>query len=261
LPGVSVAFRLDRFLLRRIAALSKDMATNIQQPTWVSDSRPLPRLWIALLASPILLVVLGAVAFAVFQPIQVLPRISLAPGYAFTDQDGNRLTSEDLRGSLVVYNFTYTACAEGCPQTSESMRQIQAALADLDTDGIPLRFVTISFDPNRDTPAQLRRYADSLDADTTRWSFVTGEPAMLKNVIGAGFRTYYNQEADGRFTFDPVFTLVDGWGILRATYRTATPDPATLRRDVGLIVQEARNRDSVNRYAYEAAHLFMCYPN
>ncbi len=237
------------------------MTTDIQQPTWVADARPVPRWAVALLALPVVLVILGAVAFAVFQPIQVLPRISLAPGYALIDQDGNRLTSEDLRGSLVIYNFTYTACGDGCPQTSRAMLAIQDALADLNTDGIPVRYVTISFDPARDTPAQLRRYADSLGADTTRWHFVTGDPVLLKQIIGAGFRTYYNQEADGRFTFDPVFTLVDGWGILRATYRTATPDPAILRRDVGLIIQEARNRDGVSRYAYEAAHLFMCYPN
>lgn len=237
------------------------MTTNIQQPTWVADAQPPSRLWLALLALPIVLAALGAIAFAVLQPIQVLPRIALAPGYAFIDQDGKRLTSEDLRGSLVVYNFTYTGCGEGCPQTGPAMQQIQAALEEVDTDGIPLRFVTISFDPERDTPDRLRAYAESLHADTDRWRFVTGDPTMLKNVIGGGFRTYYNREADGRFVFDPVFTLVDGWGILRATYRTAAPDPDILRRDVGLIMQEVRNRDGVNRVAYEAAHLFMCYPN
>lgn len=237
------------------------MTTNVQQPVWVADARPPSRLWLALLALPLVLIALGAVAFAVFQPIQVLPRIALAPGYSLVDQDGRRLTSEDMRGRLVIYNFTYTGCGEGCPQTSAVMQQLQAALADVDTDDIPVQFVTISFDPEVDTPAQLRAYADALGADTARWSFATGDPTLLKYVIGGGFRTYYNREDNGSFTFDPVFALVDGWGILRATYRTASPDPAILRRDLGLIVQEARNRDGVNRYAYEAAHLFMCYPN
>lgn len=237
------------------------MATNIQQPVWVADARPPSRLWIALLVAPVLLAALGAIAFAVFQPIQVLPRIALAPGFSFVDQDGNRLTNEDLRGSLVFYNFTYTGCGEGCPHTSLAMRDLQELVAGLDTDGLPVRFVTLSFDPEHDTPAQLRAYADRLGADTTQWHFATGDPSMLKNVIGGSFRTYYNRDDDGSFTFDPVFTLVDGWGILRATYRTAAPDPAIIARDVALIVDEARNRDGVNRYAYEAAHLFMCYPN
>ena len=110
------------------------------------------------------------------------------------------------------------------------------------------------------TPAQLAAFAARYGADTSRWHFVTGAPDQLKNVIGAGFRAYYTQRPDGTFTVDPVFALVDGWGILRATYRTATPDPAILQRDVRLVVQEANNSEGVNRYAYEAAHLFLCYP-
>jgi protein SCO1/2 len=232
------------------------MATNVQTPPWSADLRPPKRLWIVLLAKPILAVM----AFTIFQPIQVLPRIALAPGYSFMDQDGNRLTSEDLRGSLVVYSFTYTRCVAPCPDTTAALADLQNALADVDTGGIPLRFVTISVDPDHDTPAQLAAFAARYRADTSRWHFVTGAPDQLKNVIGAGFRAYYTQRPDGTFTVDPVFALVDGWGILRATYRTATPDPAILQRDVRLVVQEANNSEGVNRYAYEAAHLFLCYP-
>lgn len=232
------------------------MTTDVQPTRWASESRPPAILLLVLLAIPIL----AALAFAIFQPIQVLPRISLAPGFAFTDQDGNRLTSEDLRGSLVLYNFTYTRCADPCPETSTAFGQLQAALAEVDTGDIPLEFVTISFDPEHDTPAVLRAYADELGADTSTWHFVTGEPSQLKTVIGGGFSTFYEERADGSFEFTPGFALVDGWGILRATYRTATPDPERFRRDLGLIIQEVRNSEGVNRYAYEAAHLFMCYP-
>ena len=79
-------------------------------------------------------------------------------------------------------------------------------------------------------------------------------------MIGGGFSTYFNQDEKGNFTVDPVFVLVDGWGIQRAVYRTPTPDVETLQRDLRLVVQEARNSTGVNRYAYEAAHLFLCYP-
>lgn len=233
------------------------MTTNVQSSTWVADSRPpMMRLWVLLLALPIL----GAIAFAVFQPIQVLPRIAPAPGFSFVDQDGNQLTSDDLRGSLVLYNFTYTRCADPCPQTSAYLKQIEADLRSLDLGDIPLRFVTISFDPTHDTPDALRDYAASLGADTATWHFVTGEERQLKQVIGAGFSTYYGPDDQGGFEFTPAFALVDGLGILRATYRTATPDLATLKRDINLILTEARNSSGVNRYAYEAAHLFLCYP-
>ncbi len=231
------------------------MTTHVQQPNWVADSRPSLRLWFALLILP----VLAVMAFAIFRPIQVLPRIALAPGYSFTDQDGARVTSEDMRGSLTLYTFSYSRCAADCADPSRYLASIQDDLTQLDTGGIPVRFVTISFDPEVDTPAVLTDYARRLGADPAQWRFITGDPDQLKNVIGNGFRAYYNREADGTYTFDNNFALVDGWGILRATYRGA-PDPAIVRRDIGLILTEAANSTGVNRFAYEAAHLFLCYP-
>ena len=204
---------------------------------------------------------LAILAFVLFQPIQVLPRISLAPGFSFVDQNGQRLTSEDLRGSLVLYNFTYTGCGEGCPQTGPAMRSAQELLARLDTDGIPVQLVTVSFDPDRDSPEQLRAFATSLEADTANWHFVTGDAPQLKNVIGRGFGAYYERKEDSHFVFDPTFVLVDGWGVIRAKYRMAQPAFDMIERDIGLIVQEVRNSKGVNKIAYEAAHLFLCYPN
>lgn len=232
------------------------MTTNTQPAPWATESSPPLRLLAVLLAIP----VIAIIAFTVFQPIQVLPRISLAPGFAFTDQTGARLTSEDLRGRLALYTFTYTRCEAPCPQPSRTLHELQPALAAIDTGGIPLDYVVISFDPDHDTPERLSAHAQTLGVDPDRWHFVTGAPNQLKNVIGGGFGVYFNQETGDDFTFDPVFALVDGWGILRAVYRTPSPDPNILARDVRLIVKETRNSQGINRYAYEAAHLFSCYP-
>ncbi|MCC9077716.1 SCO family protein [Litorilinea aerophila] len=215
-----------------------------------------PWLWASLLALPIL----GLLAFVIFQPIQVLPRIALAPGYAFVDQNGQRLTSEDLRGRLALYTFTYTGCLAPCPDPGVALARLQQELADLDTGSLPLSFVTISFDPDRDDPAALRRYGAQLGMDPARWHGVTGQEPFLKQVIGGGFGVYYQRQDDGSFQFDPTFVLVDGWGIIRARYRTATPDVERLRRDIGLVVREVENSRGIQRYAYEAAHLFLCYP-
>jgi protein SCO1/2 len=203
-------------------------------------------------------------AFAIFQPIQVLPRISVAPAFSFVDQDGSVLTSEDTRGALTIYTFAHSGCTAPCVSTTETLATLQPALAKVDLEGIPLRFVTMYVDPEEATPAKLSAFATEMNtemnADPAQWRFVTGDPAQLKNVIGAGFRTYYDQDDEGNTIVDPVFVLVDGWGIVRATYRTSAPDPNLLTRDLRLIVQEARNSTGVSRYAYEAAHLFMCYP-
>lgn len=237
-----------------------NMTTQIQRSTWANDLRPPTRYWILLLI-PLVMVM----AFAIFQPIQVLPRYSLAPAYALIDQDGNRLTSEDLRGSLTFYTFTHSDCENPCVPTTKALAAIQPALSQLDLNGIPLRFVTIYVDSDKATPNKLQTIANNTlvnnpEMDIEQWSFVSGDANQLKNIIGVGFRTYYAQDAQGNFAVDPVYALVDGWGILRATYRTSAPDIDLLRRDLGLIAQEVRNSTGISRYAYEAAHLFMCYP-
>ena len=231
------------------------MSTDIQQPAWVRDLRPPSRLWVLLLLLPLV----AMLAFAILQPIKILPRIGLAPGYSLVDQDGNRLTNEALRGSIVIYNFTHTECAAPCPQTSETLRDMQAALNAVEMGDIPLEFVTISTDPTYDTPEALNTYAKELGANTTRWHFASGDLAQLK-MISTSFQTRYIQNNDGSFTTDPVFALVDGWGIVRALYHTATPDMKLLQHDLQLVVDEAQKSQGINHYAYEAAHLFLCHP-
>lgn len=218
------------------------------------------RWWHALIAVAALLVV-GLVLFVTIQPVQVLPRMTLAPGYALIDQDGNQLTSEDLRGKLTLYNFTYAGCTPpACPETGASMAAIQERLATIDTGDIPVRLVTISFDPAHDTPEVLKTWAQAHGADPAVWTVATGDPTRLKNIIGAGFSTWYGDDGAGGWAFDPAFVLVDGNGIIRTKYRTATPDPALFERDLGLVVAEVANSSGASKLAYDAAHLFLCYP-
>jgi protein SCO1/2 len=218
----------------------------------------MPRLW--WLYAAIGLLVLSALAFAIFRPVLVLPRIGLAPGFALTAADGSRLTSEDLRGQLVLYNFTYTNCAGNCPDTGPVMGDVQSRLSEVETYGIPVTLVTVAFDPERDTPTALQAYAEGLGADQSGWHFVTGAVDRLKWIVGGGFGIYYARRDDGTFTFDPALMLVDGAGILRAEYRTATPEVDRILRDIGLVAEEATKGEGASRVAYEAAHLFLCYP-
>lgn len=208
----------------------------------------------------IFLPVVGVLAFALLKPIQVLPRITLSPGFSLIDQNNSRLTNEDLRGRIVLYNFTYSNCTTPCPQTSQVMRVVQDQLGQIDTGEIPVSLVTISFDPDRDTPERLRVYANQVGADSTKWRIATGDATRLKYALGGGFNLYYAPNGDGTFVFDSLFVLVDGWGIIRAFYKTANPSPDRIVRDINLVVQEARNSTGAAKYAYEAAHLFLCYP-
>lgn len=236
-----------------------EIVTGTQAPK-AATSRSLPFKPVWLFYGVLLLFLAGVVAFATLRPILVLPRITLAPGFSLTDQDSSRLTNEDMRGKLVLYNFTHTGCVDPCPQTSATMQEVYARLPELTQGDVPIEFVTISIDPQRDTPEALARYAESLGADTSRWHFATGPEDRLKWVVGSGFRIYFDQKEDGRIVFDPAFMLVDGMGILRAEYRTAAPGADRILNDMQLVLDEVAKSTGANKVAYEAAHLFMCYP-
>ncbi len=206
--------------------------------------------------------VVGAIAFKVFQPIQVVPRIRLAPGFALTDQNGDRLTNEDLRGQFVLYNFIYTRCPEPCYNLDQTMADIQARITEVELGGIPIQFVTISFDPDHDTPEVLSAYAGSIGADPAQWKFATTENKdLLKHIIGGSFEAYYEEKEDGTFAMSPKFVLVDGWGIIRGEYRyqTLAPDTERILRHIGVMAEEVRNSQGAATLAYEAAHYFLCY--
>ena len=211
--------------------------------------------------------VLAVLAFNIFKPIKVLPRIGLAPGFVFTNQVGERKTSEDYRGKVTIYNFTYSQCAAECSQTTTQMDALRLALAQFSGQGVQFSLVTISIDPAHDTPDVLHTYSAPFLANQGNeisWDFLSGEITRTKYVVGGGFSVYYKNIAgsEGQTTLqlDPRFVLVDGWGIIRAEYRTAELNISTVLRDIGYLEAEIQNSKGVGRFAYEAAHLFRCYP-
>lgn len=206
---------------------------------------------------------LGAFAFATFQPIQVLPRIRLAPGFAFVDQNGDAFTSDAARGQVVLYGFAYGDCGEQCDSVRDTMAEVAARVgSEADLGGTELRLVTVSMDPARDA-ARLPELAAGWGADGDTWRWATDEDSeMLRTVLTSGFELYHQQLADGSFAFDSRFVLVDGWGVVRGEYKYSTlaDDADKIVRHIGLLGEELRNSNGVVSVAYEAAHIFMCYP-
>ncbi len=222
-----------------------------------------------------LLLILAATAligFNVFQPITVLPRITTSPGYAFHNQNGELVTSEDYRGRFTLYSFSHSTCDEGCALSLPQIAALRDEVASRLPETADVSLVTISVDPTFDSSQQLLATAQQLnlpiDQPPIPWNLVSGDPLRTKMAVGSGFSLYFGEAtestAGGRtkraITFDPRYYLVDGWGIIRAEYRTAEPDPEIIARDVNLLIQEAENSNGVIRLGYEAAHLFSCYP-
>ncbi|MEW6402847.1 MAG: SCO family protein [Chloroflexota bacterium] len=210
----------------------------------------------------LILLVASAFAFKVFQPIKVLPRIRLAPAFDMMDHNMIRLTSEDLRGQVVLYTFTYLNCESPCYNIDQTMQEVQSRLGETKIDQSKLTMITISFDPQHDSPNALLNRARILNADANNWRFLTTtNEALLKTIIGTGFQTYYEKKEDGTFSFDPVFVLVDGWGVVRGEYRYQTEVSTADRilRHISVLADEVNNSTGPTKLAYEAAHLFLCY--
>lgn len=238
------------------------MNETMERPVTGTDGLPAwVRRWAIAFLAFVVLSTIGIVVFAVFRPILVLPRMSLAPGFTLVDQRGETLTSEALRGAVTLYTFGYTNCTTTpCAAVDSVMRAVHERLGELERGSIPVRLVTVSFDPDRDTPEILEAFAAQRGADPAVWSWATGDPAMLKNVIGGSFEVFFEPRDDGSFRFDPAFVLVDGTGIVRARYRVGIPKPDRILDDISLILKEAQASSGFARLAYEAAHLLACYP-
>lgn len=206
--------------------------------------------------------VLAVMAFAIFEPIQVLPRIRLAPGFAMTDQAGAPWTSESSRGSVTLYSFAYGGCGQECLGIYSTMAEV-AARAPLEADlgGVDLRLLTVSIDPEGDA-GTLADVAAASGADGDRWRWATLDAASVRDVVGAGFGVYTERTGDGSIAFDPTFVLVDGWGVIRGEYAYATlaSDADKLVRHISVLGEELRKAKGVAAVAYEAAHVFLCYP-
>lgn len=233
------------------------------KPSQPGQRRLLPR-W-AWFYSPLVLVASAILAFNIFQPITVLPRITLSPGFALKNQEGITITSEDRRGQLTLFSFSYSNC-EDCKQTPAQIDAIRTALRERYSANIGLDIATISLDPERDTPQNLgTTIAPSQSDNPIGWEWLTSESNRVRHVIGGGFGLFYKAtEPDGDrdydIRFEPRYVLVDRLGIMRAIYHTATPDVDLLERDINFLLNEEQNSKGVAKIGYEAAHLFLCYP-
>ena len=106
--------------------------------------------------------------------VEMLKPGDTVPDGAFVDQDGKKKTFSAFRGSTVVLTFIYTKCPipTFCPMMDRNFAALQEHFDDPALGKVHL--VTVSFDPEVDTPAVLRKHARELKADLTRWTFLTG---------------------------------------------------------------------------------------
>lgn len=168
---------------------------------------------------------------------EALPRIGRAPAFTLTTQDGARLSLVDLRGKVAAVTFIYASCADTCPLLTAKMAALQARLgADF---GERVFFVSITVDPQRDTPGALKHYAQGHGADLRGWAFLSGTPAEIRDVAKR-YGVYSKKSARGDVDHTFLTSLIDSGGTLRVQYLGVRFDPDEMLRDLQSLVREQR---------------------
>jgi protein SCO1/2 len=164
-----------------------------------------------------------------------LPIVGPAPQFVLTAATGERLALTDLRGKVLALTFIYVSCTDTCPLLTAKMVAIQRRLgADF---GPRIGFVSITVDPEVDTPEALRRYAEALGANVDGWSFLTGTRAEINDVLrryGAFARKNPRGDVDHLF----LTSLIDRKGALRVQYLGTRFDPAEMQADLQKLLRE-----------------------
>jgi protein SCO1/2 len=160
-----------------------------------------------------------------------LPRIGAAPPFALRTQDGRPLALADLRGRVVVLDFIFTSCADTCPLQTRKLARLRTEL------GPEAYFVSITLDPQRDTAAALQSYARRQGANLGNWSFLTGDPAQIREVA-RGYGVIVDRTGPVALVHNTLTSVIDRAGMLRVQYVGARYDPAELRADVRSLIQE-----------------------
>jgi protein SCO1/2 len=116
--------------------------------------------------------------------LETLAVYGRVPDFALIERSGRQITQADLLGKVWIVNFFYTECPDTCPLQSTHMAWLQDALAP-ESD---VRLVSISVDPEHDTPEVLAAYATRYGADPERWLFLTGPKDAIYQLAIDGFR-------------------------------------------------------------------------
>lgn len=129
---------------------------------------------------------------------------------AFTNDDGRSAALSDLRGQRVALAMIYTECVYVCPRIVADMKRLQRALAE--QGGPDVRFVAVSFDPQRDTPAALRRYRKRRGLDQ-HWSLLTAPEPDVRE-LAAALGLAYTRLENGEFSHTIAITILDENGVI-----------------------------------------------
>jgi protein SCO1/2 len=164
-----------------------------------------------------------------------LPTLGAAPPFELTDQAGRPLALSALRGRVLALTFIYTHCADTCPILTARLVGLQTRLG---TDfGSRVHFVSISLDPETDTPTVLLAYARAHGVALDGWSFLTGSREAVQ-AAARGFGSYAKRQRTGAINHLTLTSLVDRDGRVRVQYLGTRFRDDEMLRDLRALLAE-----------------------
>jgi len=162
--------------------------------------------------------------------------------YELRNQDNIKTIFPNIiLGNITVIGFIYTHCPDICPMTTHNMYLTEKKLKE---DGIDdVKFVALSFDPDRDTPEVLKKFAEIRDINFNNWILLTGEKSVVEDLLRRfdvkAIKTDKNFDEDGEQSYSMMHTdrisLIDEKGILRKNYKGSTLNFEEIINDIKLL--------------------------
>jgi protein SCO1/2 len=160
------------------------------------------------------------------------------PDFVLLNQDGKSFDSATLRGKVVVVNFIFTTCTDVCPLFTAHFAQLQRALKNGPAGD--LYFVSITTDPEVDSPKVLKSYAQRYGVDFQNWAFLTGTEAQMKQVW-KGFGVRVVHKGRGLVQHTSLTTVIDREGVRRFNYFGEKWQLKDLQQDVAALLAKKHN--------------------
>lgn len=160
--------------------------------------------------------------------------------YTLVNQDSTTVTFPDaFLGTPVILGTIYTQCPNVCSKITANMKNIRTRISDTSA----VQFVSVTFDPHRDSPARLTTYRSKFRLDGTSWQFLTADTTTIsglmdrlgvRHTIKGTDREFPSPDTDSSyiFTHSNQITLIDAQGRVRATYGGSQTPPKLIIQDL-----------------------------
>ena len=162
--------------------------------------------------------------------------------FSFTNQYGNTISKKDLEGNIIIADFIFTNCAGQCPMMTTKMLEL-STMFKYEND---VRFLSISVDPNNDSPEILKKYASGYGISTSgedslKWIFLTGEKKKIFDLVKNDFKLPLidsSGSADEIITHSAKFVLLNDKTEIMSYYDS---DDAEKMKELYLFVRKMLN--------------------